>query len=118
MLLYFSGEERKFRKSLISICRKSEVLPNVEEMVLLLHRYAFLVDPGKHTERSVRKEGYWYFDVKVAPSPAKAVEFLKDLMHSLETLAFGRDTSHSFTEAILTRLVAWEERMASAAQKS
>ncbi len=92
--------------------------PDVEETVLLLHRYAFRVDPGKHTERSVRKEGYWYFDVKVASSPTKAVEFLKDLMHPLETLAFGRDTSHSFPEAILIRLVAWEERMALATQKS
>jgi hypothetical protein len=91
---------------------------DVEGTVLLLHRYAFLTDPGKHTERSVRKEGYWHFDVRGASSPLEAVTFLKDLMCSLETLAFGRDISHSFPEAILIRVVAWEERMALAIRKS
>ena len=86
--------------------------PDMKEAVLLLHRYAFRVDPGKHTERSVRKEGYWHFDVRVASSPLGAVTLLKDLMCSLETLVFGRGASHSFPEALLTRVLAWEERMA------
>ena len=124
-LLHFLGGERKSRKSLTSICRKSEVLPTLfinlgmsRRTGLLLHRYAFLKDPGKHTERSVRREGYWHFDARVASSPPAAVTLLKDLMRSLETLAFGRDTSHGFPEALLIRVVAWEERMALAIRKS
>lgn len=92
--------------------------PNVDEKVLSLHRYAFLVEPGRHTERSVRKEGYWYFDVRDVSSPFEAVTLLRDLLRSLETLAFGRDTGHSFPEALLVRVVAWEERIALVARKS
>ena len=91
--------------------------PEAEKEILLFHRYAFLKDPGKHTERSVRREGYWHFDARVASSPLAAVTLLKDLMRSVETLAFRQDTSNGFPEALLIRVVAWEERMALATWK-
>lgn len=91
-------------------------MPDVEKAVLLLHRYAFLIDPGAHTRRVVRREGYWHFDVSVAGSPSESINLLKHQMHSLEILALNRDTISYSPDISFSSLVAWEERMALAAR--
>ena len=88
------------------------LMPEQEGAVLLLHRYAFRINPGTHTKRSVRREGYWYFDRKVACSPSESIHLLKDLMQSLEILAIDRDTFSVPLDITLASLIAWEERMA------
>ena len=88
--------------------------PHVEGAVLSLHRYAFQTDPARHTKRSVHRKGYWHFDASAATSPSESIKLLKDLMCSLETLSLNRDAIHSSLDITLNRLVAWEERMASA----
>jgi hypothetical protein len=86
--------------------------PEVEKSVLVLHRYAFRKNPGRHTKRSVRREGYWHFDIKVSRSPEESVLLLKDMMREIERLAASRETTENSLGTILNQLVAWEERMA------
>lgn len=74
--------------------------------------YAYRVDPGAHTERSTRREGYWYFGGKgVARSPSESINVLKHLMHLLEMFALDRETVPRPLDMVLNRVVAWEERM-------
>lgn len=86
---------------------------DVEKSLLMLHRYGFLTDPGAHTNRVVRRGGYWCFDVMVASSASESIDLLRTLMQSLEILALERDARQTCDDAPLESVVAWEERMAS-----
>ncbi len=94
------------------------LIPDVERETLSLHLYAFRIDPGAHTKRSVSREGNWYFDRGVASSPSASVNVLKYLMESLEKLALGQNAILNYPDTALHRLVAWEERMVSAVRAS
>lgn len=94
------------------------LLLDVERETLSLHRYAFRIDPGTHTKRSVSREGYWYFDRGVASSPSASINVLKFLMEPLEKLALGQNAILNYPDTALHRLVAWEERMVSAVRAS
>jgi hypothetical protein len=85
-----------------------------KKSILLLHRYAFRLDPGRHTKRAVCREGYWHFDTRVATSSSESTKYLKDLILSLEVLACDLETIRSYPERVLTRIVAWEERLETA----
>ena len=87
------------------------LIPDVQKAVLSLHRYAFRIDPGTHTKHSVHRKGYWHFDASIASLPSESLNLLKDLMQSLEILAFDRDAIRNPLDISLDSLVAWEERM-------
>lgn len=90
------------------------LIPDVERETLSLHVFAFRIEPGAHTKRSVSREGYWYFDRGVASSPAASINVLKFLMEPLEKLALGQNAIMNYPDKALHHVVAWEERMVSA----
>jgi len=87
------------------------LVPNVEINVLRFAGYAFRIDPGTHTRRSVRREGYWHFYLGDAPSALASIDILECLMQSLEHLAFGRSAFIEYPHSVLNEVVAWKERM-------
>ncbi len=94
------------------------LIPDVESKTLSLHLYAFRIDPGAHTKRSVSREGNWYFYRGVASSPSASINVLKFLMEPLEKLALGQNAILNYPDTALHRIVAWEERMVSAVNAS
>ena len=89
------------------------LIPDVERKTLSLHVCAFRIEPGAHTKRSARREGYWYFDRGEASSPSASINVLKYLMESLEKLALGQHAILDYSDTVLLRLIAWEERISS-----
>ena len=94
------------------------LIPDVERETLSLHLYAFRIDPGAHTKRSVSREGNWYFYRGVASSPSASINVLKFLMEPLEKLALGQNAILNYPDKALHHVVAWEERMVSAVRAS
>jgi hypothetical protein len=88
---------------------------NVQVNVLRFAGYAFLIDPGTHTSRSVRREGYWYYPMGEASSASGAINLLKHLMDFFEGLASYGNREPDYSEATLARIIAWDERVALAA---
>ena len=87
------------------------LMPDMERTVLSFDLYAFLKDPGTHTKRSVRREGYWYYHLGKTTSPSASIDVLEYLMHSLEMLALGKSVILDYPHDVLNHLVAWEQRM-------
>ncbi|MBI2357970.1 MAG: hypothetical protein HYV04_03525 [Deltaproteobacteria bacterium] len=84
---------------------------NVEVNVLRFAGYAFRIDPGRHTRRSVRREGYWHFYLGEATSLVASINVLEYVMHSLQKLAFGQSALLDYPTRALKELIAWEQRM-------
>jgi hypothetical protein len=87
------------------------LVPNVESKVLCFVGYAFRIDPGTHTRRSVRREGYWHFYLGDATSQLASINLLKCVMHSLQKLAFGQSVLLDYPDGVLNDLIAWKQRM-------
>lgn len=87
------------------------LMPNVEIKVLRFAGYAFRIDPGTHTRRIVRREGYWHFYLGDATSPLASISVLECVMHSLQKLAFGQSVLLDYPNNVLNDLIAWKQRM-------
>lgn len=98
------------------------LVPMMETMALRIQRYAFLKNPGAHTQRSVKREGYWHFDGAIATSVHKSCKVLRNFMNFLEELAFYNIalSNHEnccfvnnkrFRNSTLSNLMAWNERL-------
>lgn len=87
------------------------LIPNVEIKVLRFVGYALRIDPGTHTRRSVRREGYWHFCLGDAASPLASINVLECVMHSLQKLAFGQNVLLDYPNGVLNDLIAWKQRM-------
>ena len=87
------------------------LIPNVEINVLRFSGYAFRINPGTHTRRSVRREGYWHFCLGDAGSALASINVLDCVMHSLQDLAFGQTALLDYPDSILDDLIAWKQRM-------
>lgn len=86
-------------------------IPKVGSKLLLFGGYAFRIDPGTHTRRSVRREGYWYYAMGEASSASRAINLLKHLMDFFEGLALYRSRKSDYSETTLARIIAWDERI-------
>ena len=87
------------------------LIPNVERNVLRFAGYALRIDPGTHTRRSARREGYWHFCLGDATSPLASINVLECVMHSLQKLAFGQSVLLDYPAGILNDVIAWKQRM-------
>ena len=87
------------------------LIPNVEIKILRFAGYAFRIDPGTHTRRSVRREGYWHFYLGDANSPLASINVLECVMHSLQKLAFGQSVLFDYPSGVLNDLIVWKQRM-------
>jgi hypothetical protein len=87
------------------------LVPKVEINVLRFAGYAFRIDPGTHTRRSVRREGYWHFCLGDATAPLASMNVLQCLMHSLQKLAFGQNMLLDYPNDVLNDVIAWKQRM-------
>jgi hypothetical protein len=87
------------------------LMPNTEINVLRFAGYAFRLDPGTHTRRSVRREGYWHFYLGDATSPLASFNVLDCAMHSLQDLAFVQTALLDYPNSVLKDLIAWKQRM-------
>ena len=82
-----------------------------EDSFLDLGTYVFMIDPSRHTRRAVRREGYWFFEVRTACSLSESVALLRETMNSLEHLALVEDRDCDLSDAVLEKLISWPERM-------
>lgn len=88
------------------------LIAHTENVVLFFHIYAFRIDPGGRRERSVRRRGYWYLgEGGGASSQSGSVNVLRELMQELERLAIGHEIIPRPPDMILSRVVAWNDRM-------
>lgn len=87
------------------------LIPNVEIKVLRFAGHAFRINPGTHTRRTVRREGYWHFYLGDATSPLASISVLECVMHSLQKLAFGQSVLLDYPNNVLNDLIAWKQRM-------
>ncbi len=87
------------------------LVPKVETDGLRFAGYAFRIDPGTHTKRTVRREGYWHFYLGDATSPLASINVLQCVMHSLQELAFGQSVLLDYPNGVLNDLIAWKQRM-------
>jgi hypothetical protein len=87
------------------------LIPKVEIKALRFVGYAFRLDPGTHTSRSVRREGYWHFCLGEATSLLASINVLECVMPSLQKLAFGQSLLLDYPKGVLNDLIAWKQRM-------
>ena len=87
--------------------------PHTEKRFISFHLYVFQIDPVRHPERSVRREGYWHVYLGEAWAAPGSIDILRCIMDSLQKLAFTQGVL-DYPDDALIDLIAWDERMGSA----
>ena len=85
--------------------------PPEEAIGISFPKYIYVIEPKKHTRRSVHRQGSWGYGACLATSPAEAIKILRNSMDFFERLALEQPVTQDSLEPALTKLVAWEERL-------